>query len=256
MPHGPRVDELRRLRPATRGSRSPDRRRAPGDREPDRARAGADARARTWLLSAQVQAYAIALTLVVPRARCSPPARSPSERDENVIGRLARGLAGLGRARRREGRARGGGRARARAGRSRSSSGSRSRSGRHAAASRGRACRSSRVGAARSPARRSARSARSSARSRATRARPRSSRCSSCCRSCSSGSCRREVVPVGGLGRATRSRSPTPCASSARALYDASPWRVARARGRLAARARRALRAVARRALSMRRLLA
>jgi ABC-2 type transport system permease protein len=52
-------------------------------------------RGRTWILSAQVQAYALALTiafltLVIAAAMLA------AERDENAIGRLARGLASLG----------------------------------------------------------------------------------------------------------------------------------------------------------------
>ena len=45
---------------------------------------------RTWLLGAQVQAYALALTLTFLALALA------AERDENVIGRLARGLVGPG----------------------------------------------------------------------------------------------------------------------------------------------------------------
>ena len=51
---------------------------------------------RTWVLSAQVQAYALGADDHLPRARCSRPGSLAAERDENVIGRLARGLVGLG----------------------------------------------------------------------------------------------------------------------------------------------------------------
>jgi ABC-type multidrug transport system permease subunit len=49
---------------------------------------------RSWLLSAQLQAYALALTLAFICALLAAAAIA-SERDENVIGRLARGLVGL-----------------------------------------------------------------------------------------------------------------------------------------------------------------
>jgi hypothetical protein len=49
---------------------------------------------RSWLLSAQVQAYALALTLALVCALVAAVAIA-SERDENVIGRLARGLVRL-----------------------------------------------------------------------------------------------------------------------------------------------------------------
>jgi hypothetical protein len=54
-----------------------------------------DAGRRTWLLSAQVQAYALALTVAL---LCIVVAAAgiAAERDENVLGRLARGLVGLG----------------------------------------------------------------------------------------------------------------------------------------------------------------
>jgi hypothetical protein len=50
---------------------------------------------RTWVLSAQVQAYALALTLTFLTLLLAAGALA-AERDENVIGRLARGLVGLG----------------------------------------------------------------------------------------------------------------------------------------------------------------
>jgi ABC-type multidrug transport system permease subunit len=52
-------------------------------------------RGRTWVLSAQVQAYALALTLTFLTLLLAAGALA-AERDENVIGRLARGLVGLG----------------------------------------------------------------------------------------------------------------------------------------------------------------
>ena len=50
---------------------------------------------RTWALSAQVQAYALALTISFLALLLAAGAIA-AERDENVIGRLARGLVGLG----------------------------------------------------------------------------------------------------------------------------------------------------------------
>ena len=49
---------------------------------------------RSWLLSAQLQAYALALTLAFICVLLAAAAIA-AERDENVIGRLARGLVGL-----------------------------------------------------------------------------------------------------------------------------------------------------------------
>jgi len=49
---------------------------------------------RTWLLSAQLQAYALGLTLAFICVLLAAAALA-AERDENVIGRLARGLVGL-----------------------------------------------------------------------------------------------------------------------------------------------------------------
>jgi ABC-2 family transporter protein len=49
---------------------------------------------RTWLLGAQLQAYALALTLAFVCALLAAGAVA-AERDENVVGRLARGLVGL-----------------------------------------------------------------------------------------------------------------------------------------------------------------
>jgi ABC-2 type transport system permease protein len=52
-------------------------------------------RGRTWVLSAQVQAYGIALTITF-LALLLAAGSSAAERDENVIGRLSRGLVSLG----------------------------------------------------------------------------------------------------------------------------------------------------------------
>jgi ABC-2 type transport system permease protein len=52
-------------------------------------------RGRTWLLSANVQAYALALTITFLTLMLAAGSLA-AERDENVIGRLARGLVGLG----------------------------------------------------------------------------------------------------------------------------------------------------------------
>lgn len=55
----------------------------------------APARGRTWVLSAEVQAYALGLTITFLAIMLSAGSLA-AERDENVIGRLARGLVGLG----------------------------------------------------------------------------------------------------------------------------------------------------------------
>lgn len=52
-------------------------------------------RGRTWVLSAQVQAYAIGLTITFLALMLAAGSLA-AERDENVIGRLARGLVSLG----------------------------------------------------------------------------------------------------------------------------------------------------------------
>jgi hypothetical protein len=53
------------------------------------------ARGRTWVLSAEVQAYALGLTITFLALMLAAGSLA-AERDENVIGRLARGLVGLG----------------------------------------------------------------------------------------------------------------------------------------------------------------
>ena len=55
----------------------------------------ASARGRSWVLSANVQAYALALTITFLTLMLAAGSLA-AERDENVIGRLARGLVGLG----------------------------------------------------------------------------------------------------------------------------------------------------------------
>src|SRR5262249_49034439 len=55
----------------------------------------APARGRTWVLSAEVQAYALRLTITF-LALLLAAGSLAAERDENVVGRLARGLVGLG----------------------------------------------------------------------------------------------------------------------------------------------------------------
>jgi len=55
----------------------------------------APSRGRTWALSAEVQAYALGLTITF-LALVLAAGSLAAERDENVIGRLARGLVGLG----------------------------------------------------------------------------------------------------------------------------------------------------------------
>jgi ABC-2 type transport system permease protein len=55
----------------------------------------ADRRGRTWALSAEVQAYALGLTITFLALMLAAGSLA-AERDENVVGRLARGLVGLG----------------------------------------------------------------------------------------------------------------------------------------------------------------
>jgi hypothetical protein len=55
----------------------------------------APTRGRTWVLSAEVQAYALGLTITFLALMLAAGSLA-AERDENVIGRLARGLVGLG----------------------------------------------------------------------------------------------------------------------------------------------------------------
>jgi ABC-type Na+ efflux pump permease subunit len=57
--------------------------------------ARAPVRGRTWVLSAEVQAYALGLTITFLALMLAAGSLA-AERDENVIGRLARGLVGLG----------------------------------------------------------------------------------------------------------------------------------------------------------------
>jgi ABC-2 type transport system permease protein len=52
-------------------------------------------RGRTWVLSAEVQAYALGLTITFLALMLAAGSLA-AERDENVVGRLARGLVGLG----------------------------------------------------------------------------------------------------------------------------------------------------------------
>lgn len=55
----------------------------------------ASSRGRTWVLSAEVQAYALGLTITFLTLMLAAGSLA-AERDENVIGRLTRGLVGLG----------------------------------------------------------------------------------------------------------------------------------------------------------------
>ena len=71
----------------------------------DRAPATVRDRGRTWALSAQVQAYALALTITFLALLLAAGALA-AERDENVLGRLARGLASPGRSSSRRSRSR------------------------------------------------------------------------------------------------------------------------------------------------------
>ena len=187
LPRGPRLDRLRsfvRVADLALGQTGEALRATANPIELEEA----PERGRTWALSAQVQAYALAVTLVFLGLLLSAGALA-AERDENVLARLARGPLSLGRlvgakvaltalvslavglavARLLRGRGRG--------------------RPTCAAASRGRASRCS-SRRSRSPARASARSAACSARWLARPAPPRSRRCSSCCRWSSSASSR------------------------------------------------------------------
>ena len=190
----PQVDALKRLRP-----RRPARARAtPATRSRATAHPieleSSQRHGRTWVLSAQVQAYALALTIAFLALLLAAGALA-AERDENVIGRLVRGLGAPGRSWSREGRRWPRRRARARAGDRARLRRSRSRSADVTGGEPWQRLPLVAVGAR--ARRRGARrgSARSSARSPATRARRRSSRCSSSCRSSSSASCRRRSCP-------------------------------------------------------------
>lgn len=95
FPDDPRVDEIRSF-VAVAGlalGQTGDALRATA--APIRLRVAAD-RGRTWALSAQVQAYGLALTITFLGLVLAAGALA-AERDENVIGRLARGLVPLGR---------------------------------------------------------------------------------------------------------------------------------------------------------------
>ena len=221
--------------PATRGARrgAPDLRRA--RRSSRSTRAGETLRAtanpitlrrddegrRGWLLSAQVQAYALALTIALLCILVAA-AGIAAERDENVLGRLTRGLVGLGELVAEKivlvalvGR---GARPRARA---RARGGDRARgldlvrlvgagaAPRRRARARGRGVRS---------LRRPARGARArDADGGARRGPRRASR--SCCSACSRRS--RSARPPGSR---TPSPSRTPCGSSSRRSTTPSPW--------------------------------
>ena len=95
LPADPRVDEIRGF-VAVAGlalGQTGDALRATAT--PIRLRVAAD-RGRAWALSAQVQAYGLALTITFLGLVLAAGALA-AERDENVIGRLARGLVPLGR---------------------------------------------------------------------------------------------------------------------------------------------------------------
>jgi ABC-type multidrug transport system permease subunit len=94
LPRGPRLDALREFIGDARLAL---------DQTDDALRATANPielveaedRGRTWALSAQVQSYALALTISFLALVLAAGALA-AERDENVIGRLARGLVGFG----------------------------------------------------------------------------------------------------------------------------------------------------------------
>lgn len=94
LPHGPRLDRIRGFVGDARLAL---------DQTGNALRATANPielvqapeRGRTWALSAQVQAYGLALTISFLTLVLAAGALA-AERDENVIGRLARGLVGLG----------------------------------------------------------------------------------------------------------------------------------------------------------------
>jgi ABC-2 type transport system permease protein len=94
LPSGPRLDAIRRFVDDARLAlaQTDDALRATAN---PIELAQAPEHGRTWALSAQVQAYALALTISFLTLVLAAGALA-AERDENVIGRLARGLVGLG----------------------------------------------------------------------------------------------------------------------------------------------------------------
>ena len=92
LPSGPRLDRIRRFVERGPVRARGDRRGSARDCEPDRA-VQAPERGRTWTLSAQAQAYGLALTAAF-FALVLAAAALAAERDEGVLQRLRAGFAG------------------------------------------------------------------------------------------------------------------------------------------------------------------
>jgi ABC-type multidrug transport system permease subunit len=94
LPRGPRLDEIREFVRTARLALAQTDDALRSTANPIELEEAPD-RGRTWVLSAQVQAYALALTLSFLTLMLAAGALA-AERDENVVGRLARGLVTLG----------------------------------------------------------------------------------------------------------------------------------------------------------------
>jgi ABC-type Na+ efflux pump permease subunit len=94
LPSGPRLDEIREFVRAAKLALAETDDALRSTANPIELEEAPD-RGRTWVLSAQVQAHALAVTLTFLTLMLAAAALA-AERDENVIGRLARGLVGLG----------------------------------------------------------------------------------------------------------------------------------------------------------------
>ena len=96
MPPGTARASDPRLRPRSRGSAlAQTGHRAAGDRASDPAARSRRTKGRSWVLSAQVQSYGIALTVTFLALLLAAGAAA-AERDEGTVGRLRRGLVSLG----------------------------------------------------------------------------------------------------------------------------------------------------------------
>ena len=94
LPSGPRLDQIRRFVTVARLALAQTGDALAATAHPIELRQAPE-EGRTWALSAQVQAYALALTISFLTLLLSAGALA-AERDENTIGRLARGLVSLG----------------------------------------------------------------------------------------------------------------------------------------------------------------
>lgn len=94
LPRGPRLDQIRRFVTVARLALAQTGDALEATAHPIELRQAPE-EGRTWALSAQVQAYALALTISFLTLLLAAGALA-AERDENTIGRLARGLVSLG----------------------------------------------------------------------------------------------------------------------------------------------------------------